>query len=114
MDMLFVFGVLGGSLMLLQIEMITILVILSLGHIFPILNNPMEVLTIITGLILLIGHIKAIVFSYNNAIPVSQEYIGYKPKNPFNLLQNIVWIGAFWRMKQEWKYVKEIAAFKFN
>lgn len=114
MDMLFLLGVLGGSLMLLQIEMISIILILALGHIYPVINNPMELLAILMGLILLLGHIKAIIFSYNNAIPVSQEYIGYQPKDPFNLLQSVVWIGAFWRVKQEWKYIKDVAALRFN
>lgn len=114
MDILFILGVLGGSLILLQLELILIMLLLALGHIYPMLDTPMDLLAIITGLILLIGHIKAIVFSYNNAIPISHEYIGYKAKDPFNLLENVVWIGAFWRVKQEWKYIKEIASLNFK
>lgn len=123
MNTQFKIGTFLGAILLLQIELLLTFLIIIAFNFFGELTDLefLKFLGVIIGisifLILMIGHIKTSVSVLRDLSDTTIVEKEWKPKDlseAFDLTQNPVTKGLFWRFKQEIVFVKEVLELNFK
>lgn len=103
--MLFVFGVLFSSLLLIQLEFAISLIPMAIIMQFGDFHVAGETLTFLFLAILMIGHLRATYLTCNNLGKRIAEIMDNKQRNQ-------LWIGMLWRLTVEWSLIKRVILLK--
>lgn len=123
MNTQFKIGTFLGAILLLQIELLlTFLIIIAFNFLGDLTDLEfLKFLGVIIGisifLILMIGHIKTSVSVLRDLSDTTIVEKEWKPKDlseAFDLIQNPVTKGLFWRFKQEIVFIKEVLELNFK